>query len=274
MSNTFLGEQNMRTLMVTVVLLIFVGVAPAKKKAQSPLTDRFLAISCAVVQISTDQGTGTGFFVSPDGDMVTAAHVAINSKFSESVPGGPIQVDVDYKPGLRLHRLGGAVDVLQNLPALSPADGARARSDLALIRTGLRTPCFLRIGAHPEDIAIGQHLIGIGFPESATDRALYEGIASARYKHPPVPVALLNGRPLYPDYDVLRIQMPITAGASGGPVIADDDDVVGVIVENPEQWFVDLNTLIDLEQANNGFSAPVSDLPKLVGKLAWVVHDL
>jgi S1-C subfamily serine protease len=87
-------------------------------------------------------------------------------------------------------------------------------------------------------------------------------------------MATVNGIPIYPSYDVIRIQMPITPGASGGPVIADDGDVIGVVSENPTAWFSDLNALIEYGQrTNGGFNASESDLPKLVAKLAWVVQE-
>jgi hypothetical protein len=183
-------------------------------------------------------------------------------------------MDVDYKPGLQIHGISGDVKPLTHLPKLSPADGLRARSDLAILKTGLPTPCFLKLGGHTAGVAIGQHLIAVGFPESAADRALYEGIASARYKHLPLAMAIVNGKPIYPDYDVLRIQMPLTPGVSGGPVIADDGDIVGVMVENPTEWFDDLNKLIAYEQIrSDGCGAPQSDLSSMVAKLAWVVRD-
>ena len=143
-----------------------------------------------------------------------------------------------------------------------------------VLRTGLKTPCFLTISPHPSDAGIGQHVIAIGFPLSAPNAALYEGFISAQYRHLPIPVAVINGKPLFPTYDVLRIQMPITPGASGGPVISDDGDVIGVISENPTTWFNDLNALIEFGQrVNGGFNAVESDLPKLLAKLAWVVQE-
>jgi S1-C subfamily serine protease len=68
--------------------------------------------------------------------------------------------------------------------------------------------------------------------------------------------------------------MPITPGASGGPIIGDDGKVIGVITENPIIWFNDLNALIQFEQQQQGgFNAPVSDVPKMLAKLTWVVQE-
>jgi S1-C subfamily serine protease len=263
----------MRLLTAILALLAAANDSEGKTKPK-PLSERYDKLSCAVVQITQDQGGGTGFFISADGDLVTAAHVAINRAFSEPEPGN-LKIDVDYKPGLRIRRKGnGEAMALQRLPKLSRVDNKRAMSDLVILRTGIKTPCFLKIGHHAEDFAIGQHLIAIGYPESAPGGALYEGPVSARYKHLPLPFTIVNGKPLYPEYDVLRIQMPVTSGASGGPVIADDDDVIGIITENPGVWFNDLNNLIAYgQEVDGGFNAPVSDLSKMLAKLAWVVHE-
>ena len=86
--------------LIVVALSLSVGFSAPKKPIAQPPTDlpsRYLRMSCAVVQITTDGGAGTGFFISPDGDVITAAHVALDRKFSEPKP-GQIQIDVDYKP--------------------------------------------------------------------------------------------------------------------------------------------------------------------------------
>jgi S1-C subfamily serine protease len=265
----------MRKLHWILVFIISVGICRAdrKKSLSFSLVERFQRLSCAVVQITSDQGGGTGFFISPDGDIVTAAHVAVDRTFSEPEP-GKIKLAADYKQGLRIHRHGGYSTDLNNLPKISDADNERALSDLFILRSGIKTPCFLRIGRETKDLSVGQHLIAMGYPESAPDGVLYEGILSATYRHLPIPIAVIDGKPLFPEYNVVRIQMPITPGVSGAPVIADDDDVIAVITENPAVWFGDLTGLIGYGQhVDGGFNAPVSDLPKMLAKLAWVVHD-
>lgn len=259
-----------------VSLLAFCILAARMGTAKNKLpAERYSQLSCAVVQVVANQGAGTGFFISENGDVLTAAHVALNQTFSESVP-GKITNNVDYKPGLHVRQAGNHVSTPM-LPPLSDPDTKRALSDLVILRTGIRTTCFLKLSGHPRDLSVGQHVIAMGYPESepeAADSALYDGIISVKYRHVEIPMAIVNGKPIYPNYDVLRLQMPITPGASGGPVIADDDDVVAVITENPAVWFNDLNNVIAFgQQTNGGFNAPVSDLPKVVAKLAWVVHE-
>jgi S1-C subfamily serine protease len=237
--------------------------------------ERYTRLSCAVVQIVSNQGSGTGFFISKSGDVLTAAHVALNQTFTEREP-GKITNNVDYKPGLRIRQTMNRVTALALSP-LSESDTKMALSDLAILKTGIKTPCFFKLSKHPKDLLVGFHVVALGFPESepeTADTAFYDGIISARYKHLAIPIAVVNDKPVYPNYDVLRIQMPITPGDSGGPVVADDDDVVAVITENPTIWFNDLNNVIAFgQQTNGGFNAPISDLPKIVAKLAWVVHE-
>jgi S1-C subfamily serine protease len=266
----------MNRLSVVIVASVVFAIGLQAKKRPPTLDERYSQLSCAVVQIASMEGAGTGFFVSRSGDVVTAGHVALNQTFSET-PTGQIANRIEYKPGLRVRQSGNRTTALPSLPRLTEDDTARALSDLVILRTGIETPCFLKLGKHPKDLEIGQHLIAMGYPESepeAADSALYEGFVSARYRHLAIPIAVVNGQPIYPNYDVVRIQMPITPGVSGGPVLADDNDVIGVVTENPTIWFNDLNSLIAYgQQTNGGFNAPVSDLPKLVSKLAWVTHE-
>jgi hypothetical protein len=187
-----------RTWIIRALLMMSPALAAGAKKPTTLPTDlpsRYARLSCAVVQIVHNQGSGTGFFVSPDGELLTAAHVALDRVFSEPAP-GQIRVDVAYKPGLRIRAMGGQMTVLQQLPKLSSADARRATSDLVLLRTGVKTPCFLKLGMDTADFAVGTHLIAMGYPESAPDGALYEGFVSARYKHLPIPIAIVNGKPL------------------------------------------------------------------------------
>ena len=121
---------------------------------------------------------------------------------------------------------------------------------------------------------IGRHVIAIAYPLSVPSSALYEGFISARHQNLPIPIATVNNKPIYPAYDVLRIQMPSTAGASGGPIIGDDGHVIGVLTENPIFWSNDLNALMQLEeQPEGGSNAAPSESPKMLAKLAWVMKE-
>jgi|ERR1017187_5608954 hypothetical protein len=258
-------------------LVASVALASHVKKVQKgdelkmDLVSRYARLACAVVQVSGGDTMGTGFFINEEGDLLTAAHVALSRVFFEPSPGA-FGVFVDYKPNLQVHR-NGEEPVSVKLPRLTDDDVKRATADLAILHTGLRTPCYLKIG-DSAGVAVGQHLIGIGYPSSAPSGALYDGFLSAKYPHLRIPVASISGKPIYPTYEVFRVQMPITPGASGAPIIADDDSVIGVQTESPIVWFNDLTKLIDdVQKRSGGFDSPISDDPKLLAELAWLVRE-
>jgi S1-C subfamily serine protease len=262
----------MKPLLCLSCFLFLAGTAFPKHPESQTLAERYDRLSCAVVQITFDGGTGTGFFINANGDVLTAAHVALNRVFSEPTA-DQTKMDIDYKAGLRIIRDGKPLEPL-SLPKLLPADIQRATADLAILRTGLKTDCYLPVDENPADMNIGRHVIAIAYPLSVPSSALYEGFISARYQHLPLPVAIVNNKPVYPTYDVLRIQMPSTAGASGGPIIGDDGHVIGVLTENPIFWSNDLNALIQLqEQPEGGSNAGASEPAKMLANLAWVMKE-
>src|SRR5205085_554159 len=112
--------------------------------------------------------------------------------FSEPTP-GQIQVDIDYRPGLSIVRSGQPPAHLV-LPRLGQPDVVRAINDLVILRTGIKTSCFLPMSTRKEKV--GDHVISVGYPISAPTGALYEGFVSARYHHLPIPIAHVNGRPI------------------------------------------------------------------------------
>jgi S1-C subfamily serine protease len=253
--------------------LLFLAASAFPKHPEPPtLAERYDKLSCAVVQITFDGGAGSGFFINANGDVLTAAHVALNRVFSEPVA-DQTKMDIDYKPGLRIIHDGKPLEPL-SLPKLLPADVLRASADLAILRTGLKTDCYLPVDENPADLYIGRHVIAIAYPLSVPSSALYEGFISARYQRLPIPIATVNNKPVYPTYDVLRIQMPSTTGASGGPIIGDDGHVIGVLTENPIFWSNALNALIQLgEKEEGGSDAAASEPPQMLAKLAWVMKE-
>lgn len=248
-------------------------VTPSAPTPASP-TARYTRLSCAVVQIANQNGIGTGFFINADGDVLTAAHVAMNYVVDDPQP-NQFNVTMDYLPALTL-RKNGQSPVPLRLPRITEQDIQNATADLALLRTGLTTDCFLRLG-DPEHVTVGDHLISIGYPVSAPNGALYDGLLSARYQHLQIPITYtIRGHPVFPTYEVLRIQMPITPGASGSPVIADDDSVVAVVSEVPVNWFNDISSLINFEQMRTrNFTTGVraGDALQTLGELAWIVRE-
>lgn len=258
-------------LAATAPLLLAQGRDHSPQRRSSDLESRFASLSCAVVQIFSEGSQGTGFFVNPDGDLVTAAHVILSTSYSKE--NNDIRISVTPRSNLRIRGSDGHDSSLTF--RLGPEDASRATADLAIIRTGLKTPCYLRIG-DPGQLKIGNHLIALGYPALDPTIALYDGFLSSRHTHLPIPVGYIGSQPVYPMYEVLRIQMPITPGASGSPVVADDDSVVGVISEVPVLWSEDLSRLIQAMMASpqgSGILLSGFDTTKLLGQLAWIVHE-
>jgi len=225
---------------VPVSLFFLVNIAVAQTKRATPdLTARFERVSCAVIRIESAGNQGTAFFISKDGTLVTAAHNLLDRSYS--LEKGQVRVTVTAKQNIRA-RLNDGREVPLTV-SLGPEDAARATADLAIVRTGLQTPCFLRLGKS-DSVRVGEHLIALGFPLLEPTVVLYDGFLSSRHVHLPLPVGYIGSQPLYATYEVLRVQMPITAGASGSPLILDDDSVVGVISEIPRLWTEDLSRLM------------------------------
>jgi len=165
------------------------------------------------------------------------------------------------------------------IPQSTAEDSRKALFDLALVETGLQTPCFVPLG-DSNAIEVGKHLISIGFPGAATSAVLYEGFLSARAARLPLPFGTIEGRPnlsYTPHYEILRVQMPITPGTSGSPVISDSNRVVGVISEVPVILTNDVQNISEVYGGLGGASSGVLlsgfDVTKIVGELAWTVSQ-
>jgi S1-C subfamily serine protease len=221
-----------RIILSVCILVLNASAAPAAKRS---LADRFASLSCAVVKIESSDGTwGTGFFVSPTGDVLTAAHVATDRSFTTQ------GINMSFKPGIRLSHNGTALDP-PKLPPVSDDDAERAKVDLVVLKTGITSNCYLHIG-NSDAARIGDNLLALAYPPSTPTVALYEGPLSARFK-PNVPLTDASVT-VIPDYDVFRVQIPVAPGASGAPVIGGNDLVIGVVVNTPVDWPTDLTDLL------------------------------
>jgi len=151
-------------------------------------------------------------------------------------------------------------------------DIALASTDLALLRTHNTTPCFVPLG-NADALKIGQHIITIGHPALSGAAVLFEGFISSKHRHLPTPIGYVGSEPVLPQYEILRVQMPILAGASGSPVISDADEVVGVISEVPTVWTRDLQELVQKGLVPSGIQIGGFDTNRLLAQLALVVHE-
>jgi hypothetical protein len=232
-----------------LLLSLFLVFALQIGRCESPssLPARYDKWSCAMVRITSDDGSsGSGFFVSDGGTIVTAAHVVMSVELSmDFLHKNAAITTLTPKSNLKATTYWGVTKEIQVTD--TKEDENMAGADLAVIKTNLPSTCHLEIG--DSDLSrIGEHLIAFGFPTfdtlSATLQpkpqqpmpALYEGILSARHVHMPIHVGKIGDQDFTATYEVMRLQMPVTGGASGGPVINDQDKVVGIVTEETTIW--------------------------------------
>lgn len=137
---------------------------------------------------------GTAFFVRPDGVLLTALHVVDGARaVSVACPG-------------------------REPVAATLGNGARGR-DLVALKTSLAAPAYLSL-RDTKSLLPGDPVFTVGFAPAATAAA-----AAPRFSDGSL--AAVSG----PDAETAFLQMtiPIQPGGSGGPVVATDGSVVGVV---------------------------------------------
>lgn len=260
-------------------LFLFLVIASALSQSAHPtsavdkgqtLKQRYQSIVCAVALIETERGSGTGFFINAGGDMVTAAHVVSSKTFKLVQDQVQFDVHVDQNIQITPH----ALPRVKLLAAEVDVDPSESSTDLAFIHTGTKPPCWVPLGDSSK-VETGDHLLSIGFPGIDNGNPiLYEGFLSGRFKHPPnAAVGVVNGRAIMPNYEVLKVQMPITPGASGSPVIDDSGHVVAVVSESPMIWTQDLQNITRVAGSSSGITLSGFDTVSILGQLAIVVRE-
>jgi S1-C subfamily serine protease len=147
-------------------------------------------VAAPPVKQSIVVSTGTGFFVSENGHVVTNAHVVAGCQTIRSLPGG-------------------------TLSKLSTDDA----SDLAVYIASEKSKQIARLrgGRGPR---AGEPVVAVGFPLNgllSSDLIVTTGIISA-----------LSG--LKNDRRTIQISAPVQPGDSGGPLLGENGSVVGVVV--------------------------------------------
>lgn len=205
------------------------------------LEQRFSDLKCALVLIQSGQKLGTGFYVSADGDLVTASHVVGDRTFSRN-PDSSIRVSFAVPRVLLITNSKGEKIELPAAVALEQNPDAWL-ADVALLKTGKTPPCWLA-RADDRKSEPGEHLITMGFPGLSFETlTIYEGIMSARLTTNLPTIMLDTGQPVLPPNEFIRVQMPISTGLSGAPIIDDENRAVA-IVTNAGGWSSDLDHLV------------------------------
>lgn len=232
------------------------------------LQRRFDDLQCALVLIRTPTGFGTGFFISRDGDIATASHV-LGQRLFTSQDDGKLKVDLVMPTSL-------TVDYGQGKSAEIPAtdvekNGDSWGADVALLKSGIQTTCWLGT-ASDTGIGQGEHLITMGFPGLAWGSlSIYTGIMSAKLKLDLIIGTTTTGQPVKPENDFIRVQMPISTGLSGAPVIDDGNHVIGIVTSAGASTR-DIDLLIQLNRSNAFPELPPVVTPTLPGQQQVTVN--
>jgi S1-C subfamily serine protease len=147
-----------------------------------------------------DRGIGSGFFIDPEGYLLTNYHV-IESEVDPSYQGySRLYIKLDDESGERI-------------PA--KVVGYDKNFDLALLKTEMDVPYVFSFSGSdaPE---LGSGIFAIGSPGGLT-QTLTSGTVSA------------YARSVQPMAGSLQIDVPINPGNSGGPLLNEDGEVIGVV---------------------------------------------
>ncbi|GAA3763650.1 S1 family peptidase [Terriglobus aquaticus] len=248
-----------------------------RRHTDGSLEKRFDALSCSLVLLRVANRLGTGFFVSADGDVATAAHVMGDKIFPRVVGGSGVGVTLIIPQDFSAQDANGSVHPLKGSTLQNNIDAFGA--DVALIKTGIKPPCWLKTGDDTK-VRTGEPVITIGFPGLAFGSAtLYSGLVSTAQLLTGLPIGKTpDGMPVTSQVKTIRVQMPISPGLSGAPLINSKNEVIGVIT-SAGAWNQDLDVVIALRRMQQaGQIPPGVNLPNIqelgwIAELGEILHD-
>jgi Trypsin-like peptidase domain len=208
-------------------VLVCAGQPPKMPLSQREACER---LRSAVVRIDAGgQSRGTGFIASPDGFVLTAAHVIVNPEDGRNF----YTIYVTLPSGVQAEA--------KVVPALTVDD---AGEDFVLLKVDTKTPLpYLTLGS-VEDVVLGADATIIGFPFSAIspqDKPILSKFClNASFTAEDEITRTVTGMtktrtravPFKKDVkvDVVYFQGPSVKGLSGSPIIARDTGrVVGIV---------------------------------------------
>jgi S1-C subfamily serine protease len=239
--NRLLNE-NARALFVVVVSLgVQAQVGPPKhetgaqhvrnSRAQN-YSQRFEAIKCALVLVGRAGGSGTGVFISPNGDVATASHVLGDRTF-KTASDGSFEAGITMPDTFTITDCHGNVTTVSNSKV--EVNGDAWGADLAVIQSGINTPRDWMKLSTDSNVEPGAPLITMGFPGLAWGSlSIYAGIASTDDKVKLDAIAGVTSdtnQGVKATNEFVQLQMPISPGLSGSPVIDEDNRVVAIVTQ-------------------------------------------
>lgn len=207
-----------------VVAKVGPAVVQIRVTAYGPVTGTATA---AGAMLGTQQSVGSGVILSPDGYIVTNAHVIEGGRRFLVILPRPAVAGVPARSAL--------APVSQEVPA--SLVGSDTETDLAVLKVALTDLPYARLG-DSDSLAPGQVVLAMGSPLGLAS-SVTMGVVSA------------VSRQLRDEDRMIYIQTdtPINPGNSGGPLVSSDGAVIGI------------NTLIFSQSGGSegiGFAAPAN----------------
>jgi hypothetical protein len=214
-------------------------IRPVTPEVFRQFSDRVIKIQVVETGSAAKANIGTGFFVTPRGDIVTNYHVI--SKLIHTPDRYRVEtVDVrgEARPVAVL-----AVDVIY---------------DLAILRSEERPQKYFSLG--PAPVSQGARLYSLGHPRDL-GLSIVEGTYNGLLQHS-----------LYPK---IHLTSPLDVGMSGGPTLTEDGRVVGVNVSsggNQISFLVPVERAIGMlaKTSARGFRIPAPDT--LLSEVGRQIH--
>jgi len=155
--------------------------------------DRFFNTPQPREQEQVQTAQGTGFFISPDGYILTNNHIVENSQKVQVMNAQGDEFDADVK-------------------------GRDPRTDLALLKINIKNAPFAELGDSSQ-IKVGEWVVAIGNP-FGYENTVTAGIVSAKGRQ------VIGDSSTYEDF--IQTDAAINRGNSGGPLINMRGEVVGI----------------------------------------------
>jgi len=237
------------------------GSAHVKHSRAENYSERFDEVKCALVSISRPGSFGSGVLISNKGDIATASHVLGDRTFKTAADGS-FEAGINMPESFTITDCHGTKTSVPSTKVETNGDAWGA--DLAVIESGIETDQWLKLSS-ATSISPGQRLITMGFPGLAWGSlSIYEGIASTddRLKLDVI-VGVTNDthQGVKPTNEFVQVQMPLSPGLSGSPLIDDDNHILAIVTQaGSSTQMVDL--LIQLNHMNAfGVQAPPQPIP-------------